>query len=246
MSAIHYYVRAAWDGRREPIEVIARTFLQCLGDLEKIDPRLGDWGVGVPDGVEPLDAHRADLAALVRSNVVEDDAGEPDPEEGYLCYAINLFSRHAGRRPDTATLLVNAGGAWTGNFNFEVGNAYVPPDPSLVTYPIYKAALLALVAAWRPPWASAQCSVWGSGMQPAPDDPTFPYSGFQFPWIGYLAAEQARGVDPPAGLTVERTPDGGLLVSTAAVRPDPYDPAQVRAARALVDIMMEHGGKPGY
>jgi hypothetical protein len=124
-----------------------------------------------------------------------------------------------------------------------------------VTYPLFKAALLAANKIWCAPWACAQAFRCGSisvpiefapgvmatqikGVTQVPVDPTYPYSIFHIPWIAYLSAEYAAGVTPPRDILVERTPDGGLLMSATADRLDPMNPEHARRARVIAEVMI--------
>ncbi len=51
---------------------------------------------------------------------------------------------------------VDAGGKLTGGTVLEFGEHDVAPDPAIVTYALFKAALLAINAVWLAPWAFAQ------------------------------------------------------------------------------------------
>lgn len=124
------------------------------------------------------------------------------------------------------------------------------PDPAIVTYPVFKAALLAIDAIWPPAWACAYAFrsefvkvpvSYGAGVQgyrlqrlpPVPSDPTFPYSPFHIPWLAYLSAHLAAGIELPAEIKTERTLDGGLLMIAAEERLEPTDPEHLRRARIL-------------
>jgi hypothetical protein len=53
-----------------------------------------------------------------------------------------------------------------------------------VTYPVYKAALLAINAIWPGHWACAQAYRLGYDKVPLiPGVPLFPYSRFHMPWL---------------------------------------------------------------
>ena len=64
------------------------------------------------------------------------------------------------------------------------------------------------------------------------------------PWIAYLSAERAAGVDVPPPVTTRRTPDGGLLMIAAETRFDPTNLAHMRPARLIAQTMMEHASDP--
>jgi hypothetical protein len=201
----------------------------------------------------PLAAARPRIAEIIDNYVVRDDFNEPDPAYGYHAFAT---TRELSG-PRVANVSVDAGGKYAGGTDFGFGRRFIdPPDLTIVTYPLFKAALLAINAVWRAPWACAQAfrcgtiSVPGVEIVPGlvatridsvtrvPLDPTFPYSVFHIPWIAYLAAEHATGITPSRDILAERTPDGGLLMSSTADRLDPDNPEHVRRARMLAEVMI--------
>jgi len=92
------------------------------------------------------------------------------------------------------------------------------PDPAIVTYPVFKAVLLAINAIWPPAWACAYAFRsdfvkvpvnYGDGVQgyrleslpPVPSDPTFPYSPFHITWLArcrWLPALKCRPKSRPS------------------------------------------------
>ena len=157
-------------------------------------------------------------------------------------------------------LRLKAGGRDGGDTFLEFGRSLEPPDLTIVTYPMYRAALLALNAIWRPRWVCAFAFRTGTvsvpGVEVAPGvvgtridslasvplDPTFPYSIFHIPWIAYLSAEDAIGITLPSDILTERTPDGGVLISATTDRLDPMKPEHARRARVLADLMIARFG----
>jgi hypothetical protein len=121
-----------------------------------------------------------------------------------------------------------------------------PSDISYVTYARYGLMLRNIVSNWSPAWARVTCSDGAKRPAEASGDPTFPYSGFQMPWMAYLAPDRAGPVKPPAEVTTERTADGGLIMIAAETRLIPGDPAHMKASRAIAEIMIEHSGEPTY
>ena len=125
----------------------------------------------------------------------------------------------------------------------ELGSFRSPSDPAVVTYPLFKSALLAINACWPPPWACV--CVYESYYYEAPlsaGAPLFPYSKFHIPWIAYLSAPLAKGLELPAEILTERTPDGGVLMIAAEERLDPANPVHLRRARILAETMVKHTG----
>jgi hypothetical protein len=268
-----YYIRFQWHGRVETPAAIGAKFLNTLDALSRIDPIFSNWLVAEfpnpssgdvetdPLNIRaiPLASARARIAEIVENYVVRNDAYEPDSDEGYHAHAAtNEFTG-----PRVAGVSVNAGGKYDGGIDLQFGRLWDPPDLTIVTYPLYKAALLAINAIWRAPWACAEAfrsgtiSVPGVEIVPGlvgtridsvervPLDPTFPYSIFHIPWIAYLSAEHAAGVALPSDILTERTPDGGLLMSATTQRLDPDNPEHVRRARIIAEVMIARVGSNG-
>lgn len=263
MTAINYSyaVRGSWAGpAAEKPAVTGAKFLQTLDSLSGIDPLLTDWQVyrnwnidedGEPRTV-PLATVRERIAEIVKKGIVHDDFGEPTPGYGY-----NVHAAAGVRGPRQASFSAKTGIQF---FELEFGDYYVAHELSIVTYPLFKAALLAISAAWRAQWAYAHaCRRDGAvavpidiapgvpafridSAIPVPLDPTFPKSIFHVPWMAFLSAEHAVGVTPGREILTERTPDGGLLMIATEERLDPTNPEHVRRARILVETLIDRTG----
>jgi hypothetical protein len=115
----------------------------------------------------------------------------------------------------------------------------VLPDRALVTYPLFKAALLAINAIW--PTNRAYAYAYRTDYDKAPLSPgaeLFPSSGFHIPWLGYLSAPLAAGLELPAEILTETTPDDGLLMTATEERLDPTVPEHWRRARIIGEAMI--------
>jgi Immunity protein 52 len=120
----------------------------------------------------------------------------------------------------------------------------VLPDPALVTYPLFKAALLAINAIWPGTYAYAYAYKTDYEKTPLfPGAEPFPFFGFHIPWLGYLSAPLAAGLAPPPEILTERTSDGGLLMSATEERLDPTAPEHWRHARIIAETMAARAGK---
>jgi hypothetical protein len=276
MTTVPYYVyaiRSKWHGRVETPAAIGAKFVDMLDALSGIDPIFRDWtisdfpnpssGDAITDILNakmiPLCAARVRIAELIENNVVLDDAREPSPDDGYTGIAVGGELNN----PREVHIRLKAGGKYGGRTDLEVGWDRGPPDLTIATYPLYKAALLAINAIWRAPWACAYAFRSGSisvpgfeirpglvatkieGVTQVPLDPKFPRSIFNIPWIAYLSAERAAGVAPPRDILTERTPDGGLLMSATSDRLDPMNPEHARRTRILAEVMIARFGRHG-
>lgn len=250
-----YAVRGEWAGPADEKPIVTGAkFLQTLDTLNGIDPVFSGWQVyrnwqiaedDQPRSL-PLDTARNRITEIVESGISRDDFNEPTPGYGYIVGAT--FGARGARRV--------AFSAWTGNQTFELkfGEWNVASDLSMVTYRVFKGALLAISAAWDAKWAYAHAVrqdkvkvpvAFGGGVPafriesppPVPIDPTFPKSIFHVPWIIYLSGRRAAGLKLTPEILTERTPDGGVLMSATKDRLDPTNPEHVRRARVLAETL---------
>jgi hypothetical protein len=149
-------------------------------------------------------------------------------------------------------LWIDAGGERNGHVWLQTSAPNLPVDLSIVTFPIFKAALLALVANWALPWSSAYAFRSNVAMVPVhggaglklesrpmlPQEPAFPRSPFEIPWIGYLSATLSAGLRLSPEITTERVLDGGLLMIATEDRLDPDNPDRLRRARIIAETMI--------
>ncbi len=251
-----YFVRGQWAGPAdEKPAVTGAKFLQTLDSLSRIDPLFSGWKINrnwkVAEDDQPrlvpLDIARHRIAEIVEQGVAHDDFGKPAPGSGYKARAM------AGARGPSQVAFV----ARTGLQFFELsfGEHNIASDLTIVTYPLFKAALPAISEAWDAQWSYAQAFRNDAVKVPVnfapgvpafridtaaqvPLDPTFPKSAFHIPWIVYLAAPHAAGVTLTREILTERTPDGGLLMSATTERLDPMNPEHAKRARILAETLI--------
>ena len=246
MASPIYVIKSAWPGRSEATLNIGDKFLRTIDVLDGLSENLSNWTLldKPRDEYLPLTSMlRANFTEFVETQVNRDDYGDPDSENGYLVMAVCDVSQRMDRQQH-GCFYASAGSKFRNFSLFEIGSHVAPPDPSLITFPIFKAALLAMISIWPAPWANAQCSFWGERAPTLPGEPEFPYSGYQMPWISYLNAERAANVVVPPEIITERTPDGGLLMIAAETRFDPTNVEHMRPSRLMVQIMDEHADNP--
>lgn len=247
-----YYIRSEWQGRTEAPASVGAKFVRTIDALSSIDPLLVNWEIIDARALSShsLAAARPRIARIIEDNVARDDFDKPAPAYGY--HASARISRV--RDPRNASLRVRAGGKLVGDTMLEFGEHDVAPDLTIVTYAVFKAALLAISAVWLPVWACAQCRRSGAlqvpfelggkrafmlkGVPQVPGDPTFPDSVFHIPWLTYLSAPLAAGLKLTSQIQTERTPDGGLLMIATEDRLAPNNPEHVRHARVLAETML--------
>jgi len=97
----------------------------------------------------------------------------------------------------------------------------------------------AISAIWSPPWACATAFEVGYDKAPLfPGASLFSYSRFHIPWLAYLSAPAARGLELPTEILTERTPDDGLLMTATEERLDPTNREHLWRARILADTLI--------
>jgi hypothetical protein len=235
-----YRIRFDFPRRPESAAAVAERFLNTLDSLSRIDGLFADWEVIDPRGrsSRPLAEARPQVPAIVARNVVRDDHG-PSPEDGYHASAM------VGELddPKSARFHVRAGGKSENYANLEFASYKVTPDPGIVTNARYRAALLAINAEWQPIWACAYAFKVDYYEVPLfPGAPLFPSTRYHIPWIGYLSAPLASGLQLPTDISSEQTPDGGVLLTATEERLDPTNPEHLRRARTIAETMMARAG----
>lgn len=237
-----YSIRSAPPVGAESSSTLGAKFLDSLDALNRIDPTIfTNWQVmDFPASASiPLAAARPRIGAIVEANITRDDHGKPSPHYGYSCVA---FTDNAAKSRNAA-LQIKAGGKDKGHIMLETGGYKVAPDPSILTYPFFRAALFAINATWSPPWSCAQAfRVDYHEVALYPGAPLFPYSRFHIPWIAYLSASLAGDVKLPPEILTERPPDGGLLMTATDDRLDPTNPEHLRRARLLAEALITRTG----
>jgi hypothetical protein len=234
-------------------EWLGSKFLTTLDALTHIDPNIfPDWEVGDLPAMKgyPLAAARSRIAEIIGHNVSRYDLDLPKMEARYTAVAHTTFDVRSHRM----TLWVGQGNVW-----LNAGDEMVAPDPAIVTYPLFRAALLAINAIWQEPWACVQAfrsnavkvPLIGSDLEQGytlksapmiPADPTFPVSVFHVPWLAYLSPPLASNVKLPPEIQTEHTVDGGLLMTATEERLDPDIPEHARRARILAETMIARTG----
>jgi hypothetical protein len=229
-------------GSESPASIGAK-FVETLDALSRVDPTVfTNWEVtDIPAMTsQPLPVARSRIAEIVENNVSRDQLREPDPGYGYSAVA-HTDTVDASRR---IYIRIRTGGEPERVVSLQTSEWNVLPDPAIVTYSLFKDALLAINAIWPPLWACAYAFKVDYFEVPlAPGAPLFPYTRFHIPWMGYLpAAPTKRFVLPPPEIVTERTPDGGLLMIATEDRLDPTNPEHLRRARIIVETMIAGTG----
>lgn len=136
-----------------------------------------------------------------------------------------------------------AGAVFDGEMSLRFGDVLQPTDPLIVTYRLFREALLATSVIWQPLWAyvSAFTTDYWKGPIVA-GAPVIRHNPFFIPWIAYLSPAVTRGFVVEPDLRTESTADGGLLMSATNERLDLANPEHLRRARILAETMIARTG----
>ncbi|HTV26532.1 MAG TPA: hypothetical protein VMF32_01995 [Xanthobacteraceae bacterium] len=173
---------------------IGAKFIETLDTLDRIGPTVfGDWQIMDfrARSAFPLAAARHRITSLIERNVSRDQLGNPEPVYGYTA---NAFTQPADKSRGVSLWIKASGIEKSQNF-LKTGSWQVLPDPAIVTYPFFKAALFAISSIWLVPWACAQAFRSNTVKAPVhggrgyrlenlpmiPADPTFPESIIHIP-----------------------------------------------------------------
>jgi hypothetical protein len=237
-----YSIRAELPAQSAKTTELGVKFLSTLDALGRIDSAIfDDWQIVDLPATESfaLAEARPRIAAIIENNVKRGDWEEPEPGLGYNAVAFT----GEGSGPRTIGLDVVSGGTVKGSASLQTGSYKVPPDPAILTYPLFRAALLAIKVFWSPIWACAHVFRMHYDRVPlTPGAPLFPYSRFHIPWFAYLSSPLASGLQLLPEIRSERSPDGGLLMTATEERLDPTNPEHLRRARFLAEIMIARAG----
>jgi hypothetical protein len=225
----------------ETSAVIGAKLLDSLDALSRIDPLFTDWKILDPAAMAslPLAIARTRISTVVENNLARDDYDQPEPESGY-----SLVAQTGNAIPSRiVTLRATAGAVFDGEMSLRFGDVLQPTDPSIVTYRLFREALLATSAIWRPLWAylSASTSHYWKGPI-VPGAPVIRHNPFSITWIAYLSPAVTRGFVVEPELRTDSAPDGGLLMSAKDQRFDPSNPEHLRRACILAETMIARTG----
>ncbi len=232
-SAFQYSVRLPLAAPPATPEWLGSKFLATLDTLTQIDSNIfPDWEVGDLPAMKgyPLAAARSRIAEIIEHNGSFDELGYPEPERDDTAVAHTTINA----RSHQMMVWVGQGDVW-----LRAGDVMVAPDPAIVTYPLFRAALSAINAIWQQQWACVQAFRVDYDRVPLHlGAALFPYSRFHIPWIAYLGPSLIKETVPAPDIKTERTPDGGLLMIATEDRLDPTNPENLRAARVIAETMI--------
>lgn len=207
---------AFWGPRSDTPAALARRWVATAARLRAIDPVFSNFYKG-QDGKGVL--------LTIDPESIEKDIAARATHDGYM---FNVKTDISGRGPRLFEFDMTAGSRF---FNVVcLGTPYGQvPDPSIVTYRIFKAAMLAIAENFRVERGRAYprklADLWP---HPPNANPAFPIA-----WISYVSARRTHLVTPPPTAIIERRPDGGLLMAATDETFDVDNPAHMAVARDI-------------
>jgi immunity protein 52 of polymorphic toxin system len=206
MILSQYDINAFWGPRPETPEGLAIRFVRLTSLLGRVDPSFGNW-IWCGGQPEPIlfDVVRTSLATKISESVARGDDGEPEPVYGYGFGILNSLTT----TPRSLSLRIHAGSQ--AKASFYSNTAYIgtarkmAPDPAIVAYPIFKAALLALCECFDVTFCNAYpkdvMNIWPVNQK------------FRLGWMTYVSPRFAPLVTPPKSAIVEYCPSGALFMA---------------------------------
>ena len=227
-AANRYNIFGHWGRRRETFEALATRWISLITQLQALDSSSLRWFHWDLEQKRPVTFDPTPGAQIARLSA----AAETTPEGKLLPEAGVRISNIRGPFPRSRCLRVSA---FAGNDNPYQNNdldietdPFAVPDADVVSFPMFRIALLAAAEAYDVTQAYAFPVDLMNFWSPDRSKASIPLS-----WISYVAPRFAPLVTPPPRAIVERRPDGGLLMAAtdATFRTD--DPAHLAVARDI-------------
>ena len=226
-NAPEYYIHADWGPRAETPDEIAARLLACVDRLKTIHPAYDNWIFRLNDKPRKFNALRDNLATAIASCVARAEDGHPTPIDGYQASVVNTMNKAHAR----ALAVRVTAGSWIASEYFcnsaEIGTGnQVIPDPTIIAYPAFKAALLALAESFD----ATYCSAYPMQIMDFCD----PSRNLRIAWMSYVAPRFAPLITPPPSAIVGRTVQGALLMAATAETFSVDNPTHLAAARDIL------------
>lgn len=242
MNGNQFNIIGSWPSRATPPAEIGVRVLQSLHALSSISRLFQPWWFAdhslsleqlkdlldrgkIDEASLPVDAWRGKMTELVERNVARDDFDNPEPDAGYSVSAYNSLNESS----KFASLTIRDGSVrGSSTLSFETASKMIP-DPAIVSYSTFKAALVSLATIWQPDSARAYPHQLYECWRQIPWSRRYDLS-----WMVYLSAPLASRIKPPSDVCVEQMPDGGLLIVAAEETFNVDNPKHMAAARSIV------------
>ena len=231
-----YWMEAQWGARVETPAALADRFLRTIDAISSLHPLLDTWTWGDSQevwetegqgGTYPFAEIRPNIVHAIEKNVCNGGEGVPDPFYGYL------MMTQTDRTPEGSSigLAVSAskgvnGGSTVSAFcnNYATLDIGPDPDPSLITFALWRSLLLILCETWEATWAEASPEGIRSEWRGIP---------VRCAWMNYVSPRFAPLITPPPAAIVEHRPNGGLFLAATDEPFQMANPSHLAVAREI-------------
>jgi len=231
MANPQYKIGAYWGPRADAPEALAFRLLKLLNCLKLIDPIFANWYLFTSETeVEPFDINPASLKKTIAQAVWYDD-GDPEWYHGYHYGAFNYNTFEPNARGFKVGFQANnllPGPYFLNHVVLETCYGIAPED-SVVTFRLFRAALLAVVEGWEPTWCIAYPVTISDFWQKS--------AHLRLAWLNYVSPRFAPLITPPPSAIYERTAQGGLLMSATAETFRVDNPAHLAVAQDILKAL---------
>ena len=193
-NANRYYMAARWYRRPESAAAIADRWARYVDKLSASSPLLANWVVYRKRKGLPFATARRDLVGFLQGSRLPDDDGQVYAADGFAISAYTCGQEQKFEQRGFVARYYGLGD--TNDFMFTTGMGQWP-DLSLVTYPLFRSAMLAAIACWEPLY----CIVQTKTLQPF----KAPRSWYNLAWMTYVHPSLVHRVAPPDIPVVEPT-----------------------------------------
>ena len=206
-----FSIVASWGRRAEPAEVLAARLIAMVERLRVLHPEFARWlQIDEHNEVVPFDLQPDTQKRRVTGNMSRRPSGELVPEAGITL----VLASDIGPKSDEFILTGRIGADHeycSGNYLHLGSHIFAAPVPELVSYDVFRGALLAMAEAFD----VTQVYAYPHDLQDLWLDPRNRSGRVPLAWMCYVAPRFAPLVSPPASVIVECRPNGGLFMAAA-------------------------------
>ncbi|MGO9006286.1 MAG: Imm52 family immunity protein [Beijerinckiaceae bacterium] len=207
-ASLNYIIAAHWGRRLETPTALAERVRCLIRRFEAIDPVLAHWYEWLSETrVVPLDLSSVSLSKRIAATVYYREDGTPLYNFGYHFVVSNNNKNKWG--PRGFTLTIHAGADARPNFlTLDTDYGFVP-DPDIITYAIFKAAILAVAECFD----AIYCDAYPADLAVLWPDGGRRTRALVLAWMIYISPRFAHLITPPPTAIVEYRPNGGLFMA---------------------------------
>lgn len=230
MANVSYSASVGWGPRLEAPEQLAPRLIEGIQGIRAISPVFAACYSASEDDkfLQPLELSVARVAERIGMGNLRSDDGTPNPRAGYSLTTFNSDDPRDMPSDFMVGILAGSSMIWSGNSAYFSTADSCDADPSLVTFDLFKNALLILADSFG-------ANFGGVFSSPLADlrakDPDRKRLGLE--WMTYLGPRFAHFANPPPSAIVERRPSGGLFMAATDEVFSTDDPEHMAVARDI-------------